>query len=373
MFENPAIPHVGVMPTPVQSCPATTAGQIIDIRSDTKDLGLRESLQESLRNNSSALPDLLLWDEQGLKYFEEVTHCPSYYLTREEIRLLGLNKRQIAERIEAGSMLVELGSGHVTPTPVAGAIAIVSINVYRNLRKTKILLDAIEELGRPVDYFALDVSYPELERTLRPVTTGVYQHVRCFGLLGTYDDGRKWLQSPQLQSRPKTLLYLGSTLGNFEKQDASQFLASFASAGCSFLVGLDGCKEEAKVLQAYNDSDGVNHRFIKNGLARANKILGQEVFDLGVWDVSGSWDAEHAAHNQYYYPRSDVDVDVDVSLAGVHIPAGRKLLAVRSHKYDAEDRERLFKKSGLRMLDSWTAAVSGYSLLYLAKDGSSLH
>lgn len=60
------------------------------------------------------MPSLLLWNEQGLRYFEDVTYSPSYYLTNEEIGLLEKNKYQIAERIEPGSMLVELGSGYVS-------------------------------------------------------------------------------------------------------------------------------------------------------------------------------------------------------------------------------------------------------------------
>ncbi|KAI9372210.1 histidine-specific methyltransferase [Aspergillus egyptiacus] len=331
MFENIVVPRIGVKSHHTQS-PAT--GQIIDIRSDKKDLELRESLQESIHNDSAALPDLLLWDEKGLKYFEEVTYCSSYYLTREEIGLLEKYRFQIAERIPPGCMLVELGSG--------------------NLRKTKILLDALEEIGRSVDYFALDVSYPELQRTLRPVAASAYKHIRCFGLLGTYDDGRRWLQHPDLRLRPKAILYLGSTLGNFEKPDAAEFLASFALTNCAFLLGLDGCKDERQVLQAYNDPEGINHRFVKNGLVRANNILEHEAFDLDIWDVTGIWDGGKGAHCQYYYPREDVSLD------GTRIPAGKKLLAVKSHKYDSEDRRSLCQRAGLHVLDAW-ASDSDYS------------
>ncbi|KAJ0413755.1 histidine-specific methyltransferase [Aspergillus carlsbadensis] len=335
MLENIIQPRFGIKTHSFHHAPT---GQIIDIRSDKRGVELRESLQQSIRNESSALPDLLLWDELGLRYFEDVTYCQSYYLTREEVGLLQLHCREIAARIPAGSMLVELGSG--------------------NLRKTKILLDALEELGRPVDYFALDVSSPELQRTLRPVSSGIYRHIRCFGLLGTYDDGRTWLQHPDLHSRPKTILYLGSTLGNFKKADAAEFLASFAQADCSVLLGLDGCKDEERVLKAYNDPDGINHRFVRNGLRHANRILGHEAFDLNRWRVAGDWDAENGVHNQSYLPR------VDVSLEGVRIPAGRKLLAVRSHKYDAEDREVLCRRAGLHVLDSWPSEHD-YNLLYL--------
>jgi uncharacterized SAM-dependent methyltransferase len=93
----------------------------------------------------------------------------------------------------------------------------------------------------------------------------------------------------------------------------------------------------------------VNHRFVKNGLKHANRILGHEAFDLDKWRVSGDWDAEKGAHNQSYFPR------VDVSLEEVQIPAGRKLLAVRSHKYDAEDRDTLCKRARLHVLDSWSS------------------
>ncbi|KAL6233623.1 hypothetical protein BDW75DRAFT_184843 [Aspergillus navahoensis] len=336
MFESISLPHFAVKPHASQT---PSVAQIIDIRSDKKGVELRESLQQSIHSDSAMLPDLLLWDEQGLRFFEDVTYCPSYYLTREEIGLLVKYSFQIAERIQPGTMLVELGSG--------------------NLRKTKLLLDALEELGRPVDYFALDVSYPELKRTLRPVAAGVYRNVRCYGLLGTYDDGRKWLQHPDLQSRPRTILYLGSTLGNFEKPGASEFLASFAQHNTSFLLGLDGCKNEKQVLQAYNDPDGINHRFVKNGLVRANQILGYEAFDLKKWDIIGVWDEEKGAHNQYYSASADVSVD------GVDIPAGHRLLAVRSHKYDADDRECLCQRAGLKVVDSW-ASDSEYNLLYLA-------
>lgn len=100
---------------------STTANSIIDIRphpEKTEDT-LRQSIQESLDKITSdhgteagvEMPSLLLWDEQGLRYFEDVTYSSSYYLTNEEIALLHKNKYKIAEQIEPGSMLVELGSG----------------------------------------------------------------------------------------------------------------------------------------------------------------------------------------------------------------------------------------------------------------------
>lgn len=120
-----------------QSGTSAANSTIIDIRPhpEKTDDTLRESIQESLDKITSdqgneagvGMPSLLLWDQQGLRYFEDVTYSSSYYLTNEEIGLLEKNKYKIAERIESGSMLVELGSGYV--------IAYFTNSSYRELMK----------------------------------------------------------------------------------------------------------------------------------------------------------------------------------------------------------------------------------------------
>lgn len=226
------------------------------------------------------------------------------------------------------------------------------------------MLDTLDELGRDVDYFALDVSFADLQRSLSLVPPGTYEHVRCFGLCGTYDDGREWLQHPMIQERPKMILSLGSTLGSFERQEAAKFLSSFIPrASCvddsqpsnlSFLLGLDGCKDEERVHAAYNDEKGLNRRFIKHGLEKANAVVGHEAFDLNTWEVFGRWDRENGCHNQFYSPRTDV------SVVGSAVPAGKRLLAIQSHKYDAEDREVLCQKADLEVVEAWSSS-NGYS------------
>lgn len=187
--------------------------------------------------------------------------------------------------------------------------------------------------------------------------------MRCFGLLGTYEDGREWLNKPEIQARPKILLSLGSTLGSFQRHEVADFLKSFSTAenagrDPSYLIGLDGCKDPNRVFKAYNDPEGANQRFVKNGLCRANQILGYDAFDLDHWRVKGIWEAEYGRHSQYYYP------DTDVSLGnrdGVQsVPAGKSMLAVQSHKYDYHDQNELAETAGLDIVDSWSSE-QGYS------------
>lgn len=92
-----------------------TGPSIIDIRSDTAGIELKQEILNGLKpsdGKEKTLPTLLLYDEQGLKLFEKITYLKEYYLTGEEIDVLEKHARSIAERIPDNSMVVELGSGY---------------------------------------------------------------------------------------------------------------------------------------------------------------------------------------------------------------------------------------------------------------------
>jgi len=114
-------------------------------------------------------------------------------------------------------------------------------------------LQALDNASKNIDYYALDVSLRELQRTLDQVPE--FSHVKCHGLHGTYDDGLDWLKLPQNRSRPKCVMTLGSSIGNFHRDDASRFLKGFSDGlgpRDTIIVGLDGTKDPGKVFEAYN-------------------------------------------------------------------------------------------------------------------------
>lgn len=109
-----------------------------------------------------------------------------------------------------------------------------------------LLLQAFEHAGKQVDYYALDLSRDELERTLAELPE--FQHVAAHGLLGTYDDGKDWLKGAG--NRPKVILHLGSSIGNFHRDEAARFLGDFANVmrpQDSLFVGVDSCNKPDKV------------------------------------------------------------------------------------------------------------------------------
>ncbi|KAI6089217.1 hypothetical protein F4821DRAFT_257367 [Hypoxylon rubiginosum] len=275
----------------------STQIDIIDIRAGGRPLDLKESIRSGLRepdtNGIRSIPSLLLWNEQGLRYFEQVTYAPEYYLTNIEIQLLREHSVHLARNIEPGTIILELGSGC--------------------LRKTNVFLQAIEDLGRQADYYALDLDLKELDRTLQELEPNRFKHVRCHGLLGTYDDGKVWLSRGIHDTKPKYVLSLGSTMGSFTKLEASEFLGEWAhvlrqgndgmkeAPDAKIIIGLDGSKDSRKVWSAYNDSSGANRRFILNALGNANEHLGYKAFNLKDWAVRGEWDVDGGKHVHHKY------------------------------------------------------------------------
>ena len=87
--------------------------QIIDIRSDTASFELKKGILSGLSagTGEKTLPTLLLYDDEGLRLFEEITYLEQYYLTGQEIAILEQYADRIADRIPDGAQIVELGSG----------------------------------------------------------------------------------------------------------------------------------------------------------------------------------------------------------------------------------------------------------------------
>lgn len=195
-----------------------------------------------------------------------------------------------------------------------------------------------------MDYYALDLSLVELQRTFAEVSTDSFNYVGFHGLHGTYDDALVWLKKPENRTRPTVVLSMGSSIGNFTHSSAAEFLGGFSKIlGPSdfMLVGLDGCKDPEKVFRAYNDSEGVTRQFYENGLSHANRVLGYEAFKHDDWEIVTGYDTDQGCHQAYYSP------NVDVTINGVTFHKGEKLLFEEAFKYGCEEQEELWRNASL--------------------------
>ncbi|KAL3460853.1 hypothetical protein BJX64DRAFT_289981 [Aspergillus heterothallicus] len=313
---------------------------IVDIRENDLEFSLAHEIQKGLSSKGRrSMPTMLLYDTEGLKLFEKITYVEEYYLTNAEIEVLETHCRRIVGRIPSNAQLLELGSG--------------------NLRKIEILLREFERVGKPVDYYALDLSLSELERTFDNVRVEDYNSVGLHGLHGTYDDALVWLSDPENRKRPTVVLSMGSSLGNFNSSDAAAFLAQFTrilGPSDMMIIGLDACEDPAKVYKAYNDSAGVTRQFYENGLTNANKVLGAEVFRSGEWEVVTEYDDIEGCHQAFYVPRKDVTVN------GVQIKKGERLVFEEAFKYSPARREKLWHDAGLIEGAEFSSSSDDYHL-----------
>jgi L-histidine Nalpha-methyltransferase / hercynylcysteine S-oxide synthase len=229
---------------------------------------------------------------------------------------------------------------------------------FSNLRKVNILLQAIDRTGKDVEYYAVDLSLPELKRTFAKIPTAGYKHIKCFGLFGTYDHALEWLNSSRIRGKPKTILWLGSSLGNFRRPEVPPFLAGFRDAihpGDNMLIGIDSCKDPERVYHAYNDRDNVTHEFILNGLRHANNIMKTSaMFNLDEWEAIGEYDKEYGRHHAFVAPLKDVVID------GVSIPRGERIRIEESYKYSRSEILSLWARAELIENSVWTTSKGDY-------------
>lgn len=182
--------------------------------------------------------------------------------------------------------------------------------------------------------------------------------------MGTYDDGLAWLKEPKNTERPKTILSLGSSIGNFDRTEAAEFIAQFADILASddtLLIGVDACTDPDKVFHAYNDREGLTHEFILNGLDHANRLLGQEAFRRQDWKVIGKYNKEFDRHEAFVTPTQDVEIE------GVVIRAGEEVRIEESWKYNWDQSDRLWADAHVCEGARWVNEEGNYGMSLIAR------
>ena len=108
------------------------------------------------------------------------------------------------------------------------------------------------------------------------------------------------------------------------------------------------------MFHAYNDRDGVTHRFILNGLKHANALMGENAFNLDDWEVIGEYDTKAGRHHAFVAPRKDVVVD------GVPMKQGERIRIEESYKYSREEAKKLWELAKLAENTVWANSKGDY-------------
>ena len=289
---------------------------------------LASDVAQGLGSPSKRLPAYLFYDELGSQLYERITTLPEYYLTRTERTILERYVDRMVELAARGSShplrVVELGAGTAD--------------------KTRLILDAVVRRQGPCAYLPIDVSASALheakERIEREVPQVlvqpfVGQHQHAFGEIRALGPRR-------------LVLFIGSSIGNFEDDEAVGLLAGVRrglAAGGTLLLGTDLRKDPGRMIPAYDDAQGVTAAFNKNVLARINRELGAN-FDLDSFEHVARWNERASRIEMHLRSRVSQRVYIEALETVVHFDRGETIHTESSIKYDQQRVEALLERAG---------------------------
>jgi L-histidine N-alpha-methyltransferase len=300
-----------------------TAEFAADVRSGLSKLGQKE------------VPSKYLYDPVGSKLFEVISILPEYGLTRADERLLQRHAEAIVKRLPLPVMVAELGSG--------------------SGKKTRCLLEALGK-RQPTDYCPIEISPAALDMCRREL--GGLAAITLVGFERQYLDGLLEVAARRQNRQRLLVLFLGSTIGNFEGSAGVKFLAEvrrILEPGDFLLLGTDLEKPALQLLAAYDDPLGVTAAFNLNLLARINREL-QADFNLEQFrhavifnELSGSIEM---------HLRSHAKQTVHILQAGLSVPfrEGETIWTESSHKYSLPEVSSMAKEAGFCYDSQWVDA-----------------
>src|ERR1700686_2544518 len=147
------------------------------------------------------LPSKYLYDEIGSALFDVICLLPEYGLSRAGMRLLERHSGEIIDRVPGPCVVAELGSG--------------------SGQKTRWLLEALARRQR-VNYYPIDISGSALFRCQQELKH--MDMVSIVGFEGAYLDGLQEVAARRREGERLLVLFLGSTIGNFDRSAGDQFL-----------------------------------------------------------------------------------------------------------------------------------------------------
>lgn len=296
---------------------------------------------EGLSQSPKSIPCRYFYDDFGSALFEQICDLPEYYPTRTEQSILESCASEIAQ-LTGACELIELGSG--------------------SSRKTRLLLDAYSQLNSPLRYCPIDVSTGILKTSALDLLQE-YPNLEICGVAGTYEQALAQLPTPDLT--PRLLIFLGSTLGNLEEQECTQFLTQIRQAlqpGEYFLVGVDLQKSPEVLEAAYNDSKGVTAAFNLNMLRHVNRAF-QGNFALDQFVHRAFYNAIAHQIEMHLVSLQPQMVTLESLKFQVTLQAGESLRTEISRKFHLPTFSTVLAAQGLRSLRIWTDPQDWFALL----------
>lgn len=306
-----------------------------------------------LNDKQKHISPKFFYDKMGSKLFEQICMQPEYYLNRIESQILKNSVDEILKIIGGQEIsVIELGNG--------------------NSLKTRILLGPFLAKLKIVSYFPIDVSLKMLKKSIRDLFRE-YANLQIYGICSDYVSGlvkiNEFMKLKRKIPNKKFIIFLGSSIGNFDPKDAMDFLHSIAryvQKDDLLLIGIDLEKDKSILDRAYNDKNGMTAKFNFNVLARINRELEGE-FNISNFEHKSFYNTRK--HRIEMHLESKLDQQVRIGAIGkmFNFRKGETIHTENSYKYSLPTLNRLVKKAGLQAIRNFTDSNKQYTLILLKK------
>ena len=298
----------------------------------------RADVLAGLARPQKRLPAKYFYDSAGSRLFDRICELPEYYPTRTELGILRRYTPAMADRCGPDCLLVELGAGSLT--------------------KVRLLLDRLQ---RPAGYVPVDVSGEHL-RAAAAVLADDYPGLAVVPVVA---DFTRPFALPDLPAARRVAFFPGSTLGNFDPDEADALLrrvARLVGPGGGLLLGLDLRKPVEVLEPAYDDAAGVTAAFNRNLLVRINRELGAD-FDPSAFRHHAFYNAERSRVEMHLV--SERRQRVRVGPTAFDFQPGESIHTENSYKYDVWEFAARAAGCGLRLDAAWTDDRNYFAVLEL--------
>jgi dimethylhistidine N-methyltransferase len=295
--------------------------------------GFAADVLAGLTAKPKRLPPKYFYDAAGSALFERITELPEYYPTRCEIALLRDHAPAIASLFPPGCALIEFGSG--------------------SSKKARILFGAAATVEA---YVPVDISGDFLQQDAAQLRRD-FPRLAVHPLIADFT--KAFALPAPIAALPRVGFFPGSTIGNFERHEAAQFLRHAGGVlgdGAVLIIGVDLVKDTKILCPAYNDAEGVTAKFNLNLLARINRELAAN-FDLTAFEHHACYNREHDRIEMYL--ASTKRQKVRVAGKAITFRAGETIHTENSYKYTVDAFEALARGADWSPLAVWTDGQFG--------------
>lgn len=285
-----------------------------------------------LSANPKWLSAKYFYDAEGSALFEEITRLPEYYLTSTECGIFHRYAKEMLSTAGDDLTVVELGAGSAA--------------------KSIVLLRELQQRQSRVRFIPIDVS----ESALDEAVTRVGEELPDVQVTPAVMDYTEGLDGVSRAEGRKLILYIGSSIGNFEPFQAGSLLKKLCAglnSGDALLLGTDMRKSSSVLIPAYDDAQGVTAAFNKNILAHINRELGAD-FNLDAFAHKAIWNPEESRIEMHLESEREQTVSIAAIRRKFHFRAGETIHTENSYKFTMPMLEAIAENGGFTIERTWS-------------------